>query len=207
MALIDSSCAEFIETLASKAPTPGGGGASALAGAIGTALGSMVGNLTIGKKKYAGIEPEIIELMAKAGKLQNDLLRLVDEDAAVFEPLSKAYGIPKDDPCRAQVMDEALKLACTVPMDIMRSCAKAIELQGEFAKKGSVIAISDVGVGVALCKAAMMGASLNVYINTKSMVDRSYASAVESEADELLDIYCKMADEIYAYVTGRLRRC
>ena len=205
MVFVKKPCYEFVEVLASKASVPGGGGASALVGAIGMALGSMVGNLTVGKKKYADVETDIITLLDKATKLQTELLCLVDEDAAVFEPLSKAYAIPKDDPNRVQVMEDALKLACTVPMDIMRVCAKTIELQGEFSKKGNAIAISDVGVGVAFCKASLMGASLNVFINTQSMVDRDYAAVIESEADALLNKYCTLADEIYNNVAARLR--
>ena len=206
MQFIDKPCSEFVEVLSSKAAVPGGGGASALVGAIGMALGAMVGNLTVGKKKYADVEGEIIELLDKAAALQAELLRLVDEDAVVFEPLSKAYGIPKEDTTREQVMEDALKLACTVPMDIMRLCARAIELQDEFAKKGSVLALSDAGVGAVVCKAALQGASLNVYINTQSMTDKSYAGSIEAEADAILGKYCIMADDVFNSVTGRLRK-
>jgi len=206
MKFIDKSCTEFVEVLSSKEAVPGGGGASALVGAVGTALGAMVGNLTTGKKKYADVEADIIELLNKAAAIQNELLRLVDEDAVVFEPLSKAYSIPKDDPAREQVMEDALKLACTVPLDIMRLCARSIELHDEFAKKGSVLALSDAGVGAILCKSAMQGASLNIYINTQSMTDKKYAGSLEAEADAILGKYCVMADEIYNSVTGRIRK-
>ncbi len=205
MSFVTVSCAEFVDVLASKAPVPGGGGASALVGAVGTALGSMVGNLTVGKKKYADVEADIYAIMEKAAALQKELLRLVDEDAVVFEPLSKAYGIPKDDPNRERIMEEALRTACTVPMDIMRSCAKAIELHEELAAKGSRLALSDVGVGVVFCKSALMGASLNVFINTNSMTDRDTAKKIETEADALLDKYCAQADRIYASVISQLR--
>ena len=205
MSFTDKSCAEFVEVLASKAAVPGGGGASALVGAVGMALGSMVGNLTLGKKKYADVEADIVALLDKAAALQAELLRLIDEDAVVFEPLSKAYGIPKDDPTREQVMEDALKLACTVPLDIMRLSARAIELQDEFAKKGSVLALSDAGVGVIFCKAALQGASLNVFINTGAMTDKGYAGSIEAEADALIAKYCVLADEIYDSVTKRLR--
>jgi len=205
MSFINNTCTDFVEILASKAAVPGGGGASALVGAVGMALGAMVGNLTVGKKKYADVEADIIAALEKATALQNELLRLVDEDAVAFEPLSKAYGIPKEDPAREQIMEDAPKTACSVPMDIMRACAKAIELHDEFAQKGSALAISDVGVGVACCKAALCGASLNVFINTKSMTDKEYAAAIESEADGLLMKYCAMADEMYASVVARLR--
>ena len=205
MSFINNTCRIFVEALASRAPVPGGGGASALVGAVGMALGSMVGNLTVGKKKYANVEADVISLMDEAAKLQDELLRLVDEDAVVFEPLSKAYAIPKDDPDRVQIMEAALKLACTVPMDIMRASARAITLHGEFAKKGSVLAISDAGVGVAFCKAALMGAAMNVFINTQSMIDKDYAANIESEADALLSKYCKIADDIFDSVVARLR--
>ena len=205
MYFVDKSCADFIEVLASKAAVPGGGGASALVGAVGMALGSMVGSLTVGKKKYADVEADIVAIMEKSAALQKELLRLVDEDAAVFEPLSKAYAIPKDDPGRASIMEEALRSACSVPIEIMRACAEAIKLQAEFAAKGSVMAISDAGVGVVCCKAALQGASLNVFINTASMADRDYACAVEAEADALLTKYNDMADDIYKSVVARLR--
>jgi len=205
MSFVTKSCADFVEVLASNAAVPGGGGASALAGALGTALGNMVGSLTVGKKKYADVETEIIELKRKSDELQAELLRLVDEDAVAFEPLSKAYGIPKDDPNRAQIMEDALRVATATPMDIMRACAKAIDVIKEFAAKGSTLAISDAGVGVVFCKAALQGASLNVFINTKSMTDRDYAAGVEKEADTLLRDYCKLADDIYSSVAAKLR--
>ena len=205
MSFIKKPCDEFVEVLSSKSAVPGGGGASALVGSIGIALGAMVGNLTVGKKKYADVENDILELLDKAAALQAELLRLVDEDAVVFEPLSKAYGIPKDDPSREQVMEDALKLACTVPMDIMRLCARAIELIDEFAQKGSVLALSDAGAGAVFCKAALKSASLNVYINTQSMTDKGYAGSIEAEADAISGKYCVMADDIFNSVTGRLR--
>ena len=205
MLFIQNPCNEFVEILASKASVPGGGSASALVGAVGMALGSMVGSLTVGKKKYTNVEADILALLEKAADLQTELMRLVDEDAVVFKPLSKAYGIPRDDPNRVQIMEDALKLACTVPLDIMRACAKAIELHKEFAEKGNLLAISDVGVGVAFCKASMMGASLNLFINTQSMTEKDYAASIESEADNLLKKYCPIADRIYNSVVARIR--
>ena len=104
MELLNSSVTNFTEQLASPAPVPGGGGASALVGAIGIALGDMVGELTVGKKKYADVEDEIKALMARAQELRVKLLKCIEKDAEMFEPLSKAYGIPKDDPTRDEVM-------------------------------------------------------------------------------------------------------
>jgi len=205
MQLANKTCTEFVDVLASKAAVPGGGSASALVGSLGMALGSMVGSLTVGKKKYADVEAEIIEVMDKAKALQDEFLKLVDLDAVNFEPLSNAYGIPKDDPNRGQIMEDALRVACSVPMDIMRLSAKAIELQKVFADKGSALAVSDAGVGVVVCKAALQGASLNVFINAQAMTDKNYASSLEAEADTLLNKYCAMADEIFDSVVKKLR--
>ena len=202
-------CNEFVEVLGSKAPVPGGGGASALVGAVGTALGNMVGALTVGKKKYADVEEEMKELMAKATTLQDELLHLIERDAEVFEPLSKAYGMPRETEEekaeKARVMEIVLKDACSVPMEIMEKCCEAIDLIVEFAAKGSALAISDAGVGAAFCKAALEGASLNVYINTKSMKNREYAEELNRKSDEMLAVYTVKADEIFRNVLGRLK--
>ena len=202
-------CNEFVEVLGSKAPVPGGGGASALVGAVGTALGNMVGALTVGKKKYADVEEEMKELMAKATTLQDELLHLIERDAEVFEPLSKAYGMPRETEEekaeKARVMEIVLKDACSVPMEIMEKCCEAIDLIVEFAAKGSALAISDAGVGAAFCKAALEGASLNVYINTKSMKNREDAEELNKKCDEMLAVYTVKADEIFQNVLGRLK--
>ncbi len=209
MSFLDKDIIAFTDVLASKASVPGGGGASALVGAVGTALGSMVGALTVGKKKYAAVEADIIELMKKAEVVRAELLKQIDEDARVFEPLSKAYGLPKETEEqkaeKARIMEACLREACSVPMEIMVKCCEAIELQKEFAAKGSSLAISDAGVGVAFCKAALQGASLNVFINTKSMTDKAYAAELNKKAFEMLDKYVPMADEIYESVFARLK--
>lgn len=203
------ACNEFVEVLASKAPVPGGGGASALVGAVGTALGNMVGSLTVGKKKYADVEEEMWELKGKADALQKELLALIERDAEVFEPLSKAYGMPRETEEekaeKARVMEIVLKDACSVPMEIMEKCCDALDLIKEFAAKGSALAISDAGVGAVFCKAALQGASLNVYINTKSMKNREYAEELNTKADAMLEKYTKLADEVFESVLGRLK--
>jgi len=210
MAFCDKSSREFITELASKAPVPGGGGASALVGAVGMALGNMVGSLTVGKKKYADVEDEIRSLMAKGEKLMEELMVLVDRDAEVFEPLSKAYGMPKDtDEQKAEkdrVMELCLREACSVPIEIMEKCCEAIELQVDFAAKGSSLAVSDAGVGVAICKAALQGASLNVFINTNSMKDREYAEKLNVRANDLLAKYTVIADDVFDSVYNKLKK-
>ena len=209
MGFTKSSCEEFVDVLASKAPVPGGGGASALVGAIGMALGNMVGSLTVGKKKYADVEADMIAMKEKATALQADFLRLVEADAEAFEPLSKAYGMPKETEEekaeKARVMAIVLKDACAVPMEIMEKCCEAIDVIEEFAAKGSALAISDAGVGVVFCKAALLGASLNVFINTKSMADKEYAASLNEKADKMIADYSKKADEIFVAVNARLR--
>ena len=205
MKMIEKTVTAFTEELASQAPVPGGGGASALAGAIGISLGDMVGELTTGKKKYADVEEDIQALMKRAQALRVKLLGFVDGDAEAFAPLAKAYGIPKDDPTRGAVMESALQVACSVPMDILRTCADAIDIIGEFAAKGSRLAVSDAGCGAILCKAAMQAASLNIYINTKSMKDRALAQALEAEADALLSGYTQKADDIFNSVMAGIR--
>ena len=200
----EMSLTQFLDKLATKEPVPGGGGASALAGAIGVALGNMVGSLTVGKKKYAAVEADIIALNEKAEEVRHALCALIEKDAEVFEPLSRAYSIPKDDPTRDEVMAKVLKDASEVPLEIMRNCCKALDLISEYAQKGSVIAISDAGCAAAMCKAALESAALNVYINTKSMKDRELAESMNAEVQEMMDKYCAMASEVYASVAGRL---
>ena len=195
-----ATCREFVEVLASDAPAPGGGGAAALVGAIGTALGNMVGSLTVGKKKYADVQDEIIALKAKCDELQKQLLDQVEADEINFLPLAKAYGIPKDDPTRDKVMEEATIIACSTPMKIMELCCEAIEAIKVFAEKGSRLAVSDAGCGAVCCKAALQSASLNVFINTRSLKNREAAEEMNKKANDMLDIYCAMADEIFATV-------
>lgn len=203
--LIDQTCEGFASLLASKAPVPGGGGAAALVGALGAALCSMAGNLTLGRKKYAAVEPDIRALLEKGERVRTRLLELVDADAEAFEPLSRAYSIPKDDPSREAVLEEATKKACAAPMEMLEQCAQAVELLEEMLKKGSVMLVSDVGCGAVCCKAAMECAALNVFINTKTLKNRVTAEALEHRTDELLEEYGKRASGIAAAVTAQLR--
>ena len=197
MDMTQESCRKFVEVLASNAPAPGGGGAAALVGAIGTALGNMVGSLTVGKKKYAAVEEEIISLKARCDALQTELLDQVEADDKGFVPLAKAYGIPKDDPTRDAVLEEATVTACAVPMHIMELCCQAIDCIAVFAEKGSRLAVSDAGCGAVCCKAALQAASLNVFINTKSLKNRTVAEEMNAKANGMLDTYCAKADEIF----------
>ena len=164
----------FLTELASGAPTPGGGGASAVCGAIAAALGSMVGNLTSGKKKYAEYQEEIEVAIGKCGKLVKEFEELGKKDEEVFEPLAKAYSIPKDQEGRDEIL-EAMKEAHS-------------------------FAISDVGVAAAACGTAAKGAAMNVYINTKSMKDRAYAEDLNRKTIELVDETSAVCAKVYEQV-------
>lgn len=201
--LTAQSCAAFAGALASKAPVPGGGGASALVGALGAALCSMVGNYTVGKAKYASVEEDVKAIMAEAEKLQARLLELVDEDAAAFEPLSRAYGIPKDDPARTETLETCLRGAAKPPMEMLTIACRIIELHQALLEKGSVMVLSDVGTGVIFAWGALYGAWMNVKVNTKSMADRAYAEAMNREADALVESHWKTAEQVYEAVMRR----
>jgi len=199
--MMDKSCTEFAAELAGKVSVPGGGGAAAYVGALGVALCSMVGNFTTGKKKYAEYEEDVQRMLAEGEKVRARLLELVEEDAAAFYPLSQAYGIPKEDPTRDEVLEKCTKDALAGPLEMMRQIAKAIELLEEMNVKGSRMLISDVGCGAVCAAAAMRAASMNVFINTKGLKDREYAAKVEAEADELLAYVPRakaVADEVAA---------
>lgn len=199
--MMDKTCTEFADVLAAKESVPGGGGAAAYAGALGVALCSMVGNFTTGKKKYAEYEEDVQRMLADGEAIRKRLLELVEEDAAAFYPLSQAYGIPKEDPSRAETLEKCTKDALAGPLEMMRQIAKSIELLEEMNVKGSRMLISDVGCGAVIAAAAMRAASMNVFINTKSLTDREYAAKVEAEADELLQYVPRaiaVADEVAA---------
>lgn len=200
MDFTQKTCREFTEVLAGSDPVPGGGGAAALVGAIGTALGSMVGSLTVGKKRYADVEEEIRALMEKCDALRKELLDQVEADAEGFAPLAAAYGIPKDQPDRAQILEDATRKACDVPLRIMELCCEAIGAAGIFAEKGSRIAVSDAGCAAVCLKAALQAASLNVFINTKSLRDRSFAEQLNEKCEAMLTEYGAMADRVFETV-------
>lgn len=206
--MLNGRCLDFIEALASKSPVPGGGGASALAGSIGMALGSMVGNLTTGKKKYADVEEDIQALLIESEKLIQRFNQLVEEDAKVFEPLSKAYGMPQSTDeerlRKEEVLQAALIMATEVPLQIAEASLAAILLLEQYAKKGSRLVVSDAGVGAVLCKAALQGAKLNVLINLKLMKDESLKKQFSDRLEEIEADGLKRADQVYEYVEAQL---
>lgn len=195
---------DFSDALASSVPVPGGGGVSALVSALGAGLGVMVGSLTIGKKKYAANEPEMREITAQAKRIQERLLELVDADAECFEPLSRAYAMPKDAPERDAVMESCLALAASAPMEIAEISCRAIELMERFALLGSALAVSDAGCGAELCRAALRAAALNVYVNTRLMKDRAAAEEMNGKIRAMLEKFVPEANKIYDSVVEQL---
>lgn len=200
---------EFLDALSSKEPVPGGGGASALAGALGNALGQMVANLTIGKKKYALVEDEIKELAERMKGIQGQFTALADQDAKVFAPLAKCYSLPsgteEEKAYKAEVMEARLLDASLVPMEIMEKASEMLEIMDILADKGSRMAVSDVGVGVQFIRTALLGAVMNVYINTKSMKNREKAEEMNEKAERLIKEGTEAADRIYQKVLEQLR--
>ncbi len=203
--LAERSCVEFARVLAAKEPVPGGGGAAALVGAIGVALCSMVGNYTAGKKAYASVEKDVQDMLVRAQSVRMRLLELIDEDAEAFYPLSQAYAIPREDPARARTLEEVTKWACAAPLEMMRQVCEAIDLLEEMGDKGSRMLLSDVGCGAHLCKAALEAASLNVFVNTRALADREFASITEAEVDDMLQTYGPRAERCAASVAARIR--
>lgn len=198
----------FIDELASKAPTPGGGGACAYCGALAAALASMVGNLTVGKKAYEAVEDEVQEALGQLAGLQDRLLALIDADAEAFAPLAAAYGMPKETPeeqaAKEAALQHALIAACEVPLEIMRTCVRVIDLAEMLAEKGSRLALSDAGVSTLFAKAALQGASLNVLINCASMNDRDRAQGYLEETNSLIVASVPRAERVYEEVVKEL---
>lgn len=206
MAFSDRTLNAFTKELASSAPVPGGGGAAACVAAIGISLGDMVGELTVGKKKYQAVEAELLACMEEAQNLREEFLSLIDADAEAFKPLAEAYGFRKEEPGRDEMMENALNTAARAPLNLMKACKKAMELIRVFAEKGSPLVQSDALCGAVFVKAALQAASSNVYINTGMMKKRDAALALERECDELLQTGSSMADEVYESVLARIRR-
>lgn len=202
---VDRSCADFTVALASKAPVPSGGGAAALVGAFGAALCSMVGNLTVGRKKYAAVEADVRAILKRAETAQAGLLELVDRDAEVFEPLSRAYAIPKDDPERDTLLEDATMRASQTPLEMLRTVCETVELLEELLDKGSTTLVSDVGCGALCCGAALESAGMNVFVNTRTLQNRKEAARLDAQVDTLLAEYLPRARRVADEVSRRLR--
>lgn len=207
--MLKKSVTEFIEELSSKSPVPGGGGACAAVGAFAAALGMMVANLTTGKKRYAGVEDEIRDVRERLMELKEELTALVDKDAEAFRPLSKAYALPGKSPEerdeKDRIMEKALYDASVVPLEIMETIHKSMQLLAVLEEKGSRIAVSDAGAGILFAQAALEGASLNIFINTKLMKDRERAGKLNHRAEALIREGERLRDQVYQKVLEKIR--
>lgn len=206
--MLEYSCLKFINQMASRSPVPGGGSAAAFVGSLGAALGSMVGNLTVGKEKYSGVEEDIQILLKKTETLIMQLNQLVDKDAAVFEPLADAYGMPintaEERAEKDRVLQEALIKAAKVPLAVAECSLESIRILDQYARKGNRLAVSDAGVGVIFCKAAIQGSKLNVMTNLKLMKDEALKSEMKRRMAAIEAEGLKLADQVYQYVEEQL---
>ncbi len=208
--MTDMNMKTFLDELSSSSPVPGGGGACGYVAAIGMSLGTMVANLTTGKKKYAEYQEEIEKMITDTAKLTDELAECMDKDAASFKPLADAYGLPKSTPeeiaHKEEVMEKALVVASEAPLAMMEKILEAMMLLDRLSVIGSRIALSDIGVGIKLCEAAMNGASLNVYINTGMMKDKSLADKLNAKADDLIKRSEELSQITYERVLKEIRK-
>ncbi len=199
----------FVEQVAAATPTPGGGGAAAYCGALGSALSSMVGNLTLNNKRYAEVHDEVKSSLVALEEVRSELFTLIDRDARAFAPLAAAYRLPRateeEKAHRHAVIQEALYEAIEAPFAIMNACARVIELSHFLAYHGTRSALSDAATGVSFAKGALKGAALNVYVNAAALDDKDRAQRYTDEADRLIDEYGRRADEIYNHVLEEIR--
>lgn len=191
---------QYIKELASGAPTPGGGSGAALIGATGAALVSMVGNLTIGRKKYAAVESDMRQIVEAAGKLQEELLALVTEDTEVYGVVMSAYKLPRstdeEKAARQAAIEEGLRHACSVPLRTAEACIKILELAIPAAQKGNTNAVSDAAVGGHAAHAALLSALLNVRINLVNLPDDEWKAQTTARVEQLAAQGAKLAQEV-----------
>jgi formiminotetrahydrofolate cyclodeaminase len=209
MMLIDLKLSEFIDELASEKPAPGGGSAAALAGALSAALASMVCRLTIGKKKYKDVEDEMKLILKETENLRETLAKLIDEDTESFKMVSKAYSMPRDNEAQAaarrDAIQSALKGAIDVPLEVINTCKKVLDLLHTIVQSGNVNAISDAAVSALLADACIKGAAYNVRINANSLEDNIERKRLTEITDEAICNSSKMLAEILKIADSRLK--
>lgn len=208
MSLLTKNISEFLNELASSSPAPGGGSVSALAGALGSALVSMVSSLTIGKKKYAEVEGEMKSVLVESEKLRAKLTSLVDRDTDAFNLVMSAFGMPKetDDQknARTAAIESATKEATMVPLDVMHVCLDVVALSETVARKGNTNALSDAGVSALLLRAGCRGAYYNVKINLSSLKDTDFIEKIKQDAARTMDAVDEKAKSVIDHVESQL---
>jgi formiminotetrahydrofolate cyclodeaminase len=204
----DKSVEVFLDELASRKATPGGGSAAAVMGAQSAALISMVCNLTIGKPKYAEVEDEMKILLQQSETLREQLTEMIKADVDAFDKLMASYGLPKntdeEKSFRITQIQTALKQATIVPLECAKACAEAIKLSRVAADKGNTGVISDAGVAVMAGFSGLKSAALNVYINAGSIKDKEFADAKLAELVQILKGAEEETEEIYQLVKAKL---
>src|ERR1700730_8634689 len=205
---VNSSLVTFLDDLASERPTPGGGGAAAVSGAIGAALVSMVANLTIGKKNYEAVREDLEAVNAKAEALRAELIRAIDEDIVAFNSVMGAYGLPRatDEEMakRAASIQAALKDATLAPLRAGKACFDVIRLSAAVAEKGNLNVISDAAVAVLSANTGLRSAALNVFINAKAIKDRDFAEKQIAEVNALLAQAAETTESVYQTVRAKI---
>ncbi len=204
----DKPVQTFLDDLASKASTPGGGSAAAIMGAMGAALVSMVANLTVGKKNYEAVDDEMQEMLARSEQVRQKLSNMIKADIDVFDQVMAAYGLPKDTDedkaARSKSIQSALKEATDVPLACVGLCAEVIQLCKPMAEKGNTNVISDAGVAVLAANAALRSAALNVYINIGGIKDEEFANDRRQQLESLLAGNSELTEEVYELVKSKL---
>jgi formiminotetrahydrofolate cyclodeaminase len=204
----DTAIEPFLDQLASSAATPGGGSAAAIIGAMGAALVSMVCNLTIGKKKYAEVEGEMQDVLARTEALRTRLTGMIQDDVKAFDAVMGAYGMPKETDAEKAARDKAiqaaLKLATDVPLACARAAREVIDLAAIASDKGNLNVISDAGVGVLAGYAALRSAALNVLTNARMITDKTFAEAKLKELNELMAGAEGATEKAYGIVKGKV---
>ena len=206
--LIDKKIHNFLEELASNSPTPGGGSVAALAGALGAALISMVGNLTIGKKKYEDVEEDIKKIISSSEKLRYELSQLIEEDVKAFNNFMATYKMPKETEdekkIRAEKIQESLIEAAKVPLTVAYKCLEVLSLSKEVAEKGNVNVISDAGVAALMAEAALESAILNVKINLIMIKDEKVKKELSSSIKEILLKEKGQKEKVLEIIDGKI---
>jgi len=199
---------QFLDELASNAPVPGGGSTAALTGALAAALVSMVGNLTVGKKRYASVEEDVKALLGRSESLRRQLAGLLESDTQVYGSLSKAYKLPRgteeQKTARTAAIQAALKEAEAVPMQIAEACVEVLDLCAPMAEKGSRLAVSDAGVAALLAEAGLRSAALNVLINLAYIKDEDFVRQEQAKLDGLLAGKGQLKEQVYELVVSKL---
>lgn len=200
---------EFLEKLASAEPAPGGGGASAYAGALAAALAAMVGNLAVGKPKYADEQEGILASLDRLAQLRSELLGLVAADAEAYLPLNRAYRLPREtqqeQEARQEAIQAALGPACDIPLQIMEACSKIIDEADYLAHHGSRLAVSDAGAAAVLARGALVSAAMNIFLNVDSMTDPQRALEYRAKVNELMISAQVRSDIVASQVMGILQ--